>query len=199
MLLYEGSPLLDVGQTVRYRGLGAGRVLRHVTRPFAGEDRIFAVLYFEHSALEAQIPLGDPMIASKVEAVLRPSTLRKILRSIQTGGEKLQRTWDAREEEGERATREGGPREWATLLASYAWAEGHGVAVAASDEELVRKAIDLLASEIACSFQESYEEALERVEGAYEEAVSSAALNGGRKSESFVGANEALSEPLESF
>lgn len=182
--------MLDVGSTVRYRGLGAGRVTDHVTRPFFGEERIFAVIYFEHSRLEAQIPLGDPAVAAKVDKVLAPSTLRKLLRSIRDGGEKLQRTWDAREEEGEKAIKEGGPREWAILLASYARAEGRGVDVAASDEELVRKATELLASELACSLQEDYSQGLLRVQEAYSQAVELGTPASGIKAESFVGANE---------
>lgn len=183
---------------MRYRGLGAGKVLRHVVRPFSGEERIFAVLYFEHSRLEAQIPLGDPAIASKVESVLAASTLQKLLRGIRSGGERLQRTWDAREEEGDRAIREGGPKEWASLLASYAQAEGRGVPVAASDEELVRKATELLASELACASGKDYRSSLLKVEEAYATAVVGAADSGAEKAESFAGvsrAKETIREP----
>ena len=183
--------MLDVGATVRYCGLGAGKVLRHVVRPFSGEERIFAVIYFEHSRLEAQVPLGDPAIASKIESVLAASTLQKLLRGIKDGGSKLQRTWDAREEEGDRAIREGGPKEWASLLASYAEAEGRGVSVAASDEELVRKATELLASELACASDKDYRSCLLKVEEAYATAVAGAAASGAERAESFAGVSEA--------
>lgn len=177
--------MLEVGDSVRYRGLGAGRVREHVVRPFGGEKRIFAVIYFDHSSLEAQVPIGDPAIASKISPVLAASTLQKILRSLQHDGEKLQRTWDARQEAGEKALREGGPRDWAGLLASYAKAEGAGVSVAASDEEVVRSAIEMLAAELACARQEPYQDALREVEDAYLHAVQKEALSGAGKAENF--------------
>lgn len=177
--------MLEVGSNIRYRGLGAGRVLRHVVRPFSGQDRIFAVIYFDHSSLEAQIPVGDPAIAEKIEPVLAASTLAKILRSLQSGGDRLHRTWDARQEAGESALREGGPRDWAGLLASYARAEGAGVPVAASDEELVRQAQEMFAAELACAKECPYEDALQTVAEAYARAIEKEALSGSERADNY--------------
>lgn len=163
--------MLEPGSTVRYKGLGPGRVLKHVKRKFAGSSRVFAVIYFPHSDLEAQIPIGDPSVEERVEPLLAKSTLEKLLRSMPKSGFVLPRTWDAREEIGQEILSDGGPREWMELLASYARAEGAGVSIAASDEEVARSATDMLAAEFACISGESLEWGLEKVEKAYTKAV----------------------------
>jgi RNA polymerase-interacting CarD/CdnL/TRCF family regulator len=166
--------MLEVGETVRFRGLGAGTVVEHVERKFQGKEQTFAVLHFIHSELRAQIPIDDPAVASKVEPVLGKNALLKLLRELPDDGRVLPRTWDAREEIGWSAIKEGGPREWAELLASYARADGAGVAIAASDEEMVRSAIEMFAAELACASAGSFTDSLLRVEEAYDQAVEAA-------------------------
>lgn len=163
--------MLDVGQTIRYRGLGAGTVVEHVTRRFQNQDRLFAVVDFPHRDLTAQIPIGDPAVAAKVEPVMKKTAIQRLMRDLPERGRVLPRTWDAREEIGEAAIKGGGPEEWAELLASYARAEGAGVSVSTSDDDLVRQACDLLAAEMACAMNIAWEEALEKVEAAYDRAA----------------------------
>lgn len=166
--------MLQVGDAVRFRGLGAGKVTERVTRKFQGHEQTFAVLYFRHSDLKAQIPVADPAVEEKLQPVLAQSTLEKLLREIKTSGRPLPRTWDAREEIGWTAIKEGGPREWAELLGSYARAEGSGVSIAASDEEMVRSAQEMLGAELACAADKDFEHCLQQVERSYDQAVSAA-------------------------
>jgi RNA polymerase-interacting CarD/CdnL/TRCF family regulator len=166
--------MLEVGETVRFRGLGAGTVVERVERKFQGRNQTFAVLHFIHSDLRAQIPVDDPAVAAKVEPVLSKASLTKLLRRLPEDGRVLPRTWDAREEIGWSAIKEGGPKEWAELLASYARADGAGVAIAASDEEMVRSAIEMFAAELACASAGSFADSLDQVEGAYDRAVEAA-------------------------
>ena len=145
-----------------------------MTRKFQGKEQVFAVLYFRHSDLKAQIPVADPEIKEKLQPVLAQSTLEKMLRELPGSGRPLPRTWDAREEIGWAAIKEGGPKDWSDLLGSYARAEGSGVSIAASDEEMVRSAQEMLAAELACAAAEDFETCLQRVEAAYDRAVSAA-------------------------
>jgi RNA polymerase-interacting CarD/CdnL/TRCF family regulator len=176
---------LDVGSTIRYRGLGAAQVVEHVKRPFAGEERTFAVLSFPHSDLNAQVPVGDEAVSKKIEALYSKSKLEKLLRTIPDAGDVLPRTWDAREEIGRIALQEGGPEDWVMLVASYALAEGSGVSVAASDEEMLRKAQELLAAELSCVAGKDFNWGLARIDAYYKKAMEKAA--------------ESRSEPAEHF
>lgn len=176
---------LDIGSVIRYRGLGAARVIEHVTRPFDGQERTFAILSFPHSDLNAQIPIGDQAVNKKIEPLYSKSKLEKLLRTIPTAGEVLPRTWDAREELGREALSEGGPEQWVTLVASYALAEGSGVSVAASDEEMLRKAQELLAAELSCVAGEDFDWGLKKLDAYYQKAMKKAA--------------ESRSEPAEHF
>lgn len=164
--------LLEIGDGVRYRGVGAGRVVDHVTRDFRGEQRLFAVIHFPHRSMKAQVPIGDPAITAKLSPVLSARAARRLIKDIAlTTGPALSRTWDQREEMGEHVLRNGEPADWTSLLAAYATAASHGVAVAASDAEIVRSATELLAAELAMACGEDFGMALASVEATYDKAA----------------------------
>ena len=85
-------------------------------------------------------------------------------------GNKLPRTWDGRESYGVVCLREGSPAEWAELLRDYAEARKGGMSITASDADLVRAAIQLLAAEYCCAAEVEFEQAWSLVHGAYEKA-----------------------------
>jgi len=58
--------LLEIGENIRYNKIGAGRVIDHVKREFAGQPRVFAVIDFPHRNMEMQLPIGDPVVVDKV-------------------------------------------------------------------------------------------------------------------------------------
>lgn len=178
--------LLDMHQAVRYKGLGAGQVVQHCQREFDGQPRRFAILYFPHRELKIHLPIGDDAVDHKLCPVLSESTIKKLLRSIKTAGEVLPRTWDQREEQGQHTLREGGPKDWATMLASYALAASLGVDVVASDQELVRSAQELLAAELALAGGRDFAEALADVEGAYEKAATPSQVKGNHSADHYA-------------
>src|SRR5688500_9147809 len=93
--------MLKKGTFVRYQGLGAGKVIDIVERPFRGKPTKFAVIFFPHRDMQAQIPADDPDVQAKLHPVMAPTTLKKMLKKIDTGGDQiLPRTWDHREEMG---------------------------------------------------------------------------------------------------
>jgi RNA polymerase-interacting CarD/CdnL/TRCF family regulator len=159
--------MLSSGDVVRYRGLGPGRVREVIERSFQGQDRQFAVIHFPHRDLTAQVPIGDPAVAHKLSAVSDPADIRQLLEELDERGKILPRTWDNREEIGQRALTDGGPEEWAELLGSYALAQRAGVQVASSDGELVRQAQELMAAELACALRQNYDRALKTVKKHY--------------------------------
>lgn len=159
--------MLEVGTGVRYRTLGAGIVDKHVTRDFQGKKTRFAVIYFPHRDMTAQIPIGDPNVEDKIRPVVALKTLKKMLREMGDRAEVLPRAWDMRAQQGEAALKNGGPEEWVSLLGSYATAAGAGVDVAASDDDLVRQAEELIAAELCCASGEKYDWAIEQVSNAY--------------------------------
>jgi RNA polymerase-interacting CarD/CdnL/TRCF family regulator len=160
----------EPGDAVRYQGLGAGRVVRHVTRNFQGRNTTFAVIDFPHRDMTAQIPLGDPGFASKLRPVASASSVKRLLMVLREQGNKLPRTWDGRESYGVVCLREGSPAEWAELLRDYAEARKGGMSITASDADLVRAAIQLLAAEYCCAAEVEFEQAWSLVHGAYEKA-----------------------------
>jgi len=163
--------MLEPGRSVRYAKLGAGRVVETVTRPFAGQDREFAVIFLPHRKMNVQVPIGDPAVSNNLFAVMDEGKLVKILEHMEVQAEVLPRTWDVREQFGHDTIAKGGPQEWANLLGSYAVAHGAGVKIASSDKTLVEQLIDLLAAELFCSIDAgrdiAYEQCLQQVKDSY--------------------------------
>jgi hypothetical protein len=75
-----------------------------------------------------------------------------------------------REQEGLKALQSNDPQDWVSLLSAYAYADGLGVNVAASDGELVTNAEELLAAELSCACGLDYNQSIERVREAYKKA-----------------------------
>lgn len=163
--------MLEVGSSVRYKGVGSGRVISHVTREFRGEERVFAVIEFPHRDMQAQLPIGDEKIVAKLEKTLSERAIRKLLKSLVQLGKPLPRTWDQREEAGTEILRDGGPQEWAELLASYAHAASAGVPIVASDADIVEAAQELLSAELALGAGFEYPEAVLFVQQAFDSAA----------------------------
>jgi len=165
--------LLEQGDCIRYQGLGAGHVLRHVSRPFQGKDCTFAVISFPHRGMTVQLPVGDPLVMGKVTRVISKTACRKLLRSLREPGGILARTWDQREELGTEILRTGGPCDWVNLLRAYVKTRNDGSVLAASDMDIVRTCIELLAAELSAAEGSPYEGALKEVERAYRSSLNS--------------------------
>jgi CarD family transcriptional regulator len=166
----QGEKILAVGKSVRYRGLGAGQVVRHETREVKGVDRTFAVVFMPHRDLSMQIRIDDDKLDQKVAPIEKATALRQLLTVIGERGRPLQRTWDERERAGRRRLVTGGPTAWAELLRDYATARRDGMPIAASDADIVRDAIEMLAAELACASSWEFRKATATVEAAYEKA-----------------------------
>ena len=166
---------LEVGEAVRYQGLGAGRVIAHDVREFRGGECTFAVIEFPHREMTAQIPLGDRGMVHKLRPVISATAVKKLLSVLAQKGTALSRTWDDREESGSRKLRDGTPSEWAELLRDYACARRGGMAITASDADLVHETIDLLAAEYACAAKIAFAIAHELVRDAYAHAAGATA------------------------
>jgi len=166
--------MLDIGTGIRYKSLGAGIVENHLTRDFQGQERIFAEIYFPHRDMKAQIPIGDPGVDQKLEPLMDKQQLQQMLSNMSEAAKVLSRAWDIRAQTGEAALKNGGPEEWIELLGSYALAEGSGVEIAASDDDLVRHAEELIASELCCSCNKEFSWAVEQVQKAYSKTVAEA-------------------------
>lgn len=167
----DSSLWLEVGEAVRYQGLGAGHVIEHQERDFRGSKCVFAVIRFPHREMTAQIPLGDDGLVHKLRPVLPVSAVKKLLALVAQPGQALSRTWDDREEAGTKRLRDGSPAEWAELLRDYASARKGGMAITASDADLVRETTELLAAEYCCAAGCDYDKALDLVQGAYQTAA----------------------------
>lgn len=163
--------LLELGDAVRYQGMGAGRVVDHVERDFRGQPRVMAVIYFPHRQMTAQVPVGDPTIMDRLSPTLSERQIRRYLRGIAKNGQILPRTWDQREEMGRHVINKGGPREWSELLASYALAASYGVEIASSDLEIVRQIQELFAAELALAADKEFDRALQLIEKAYDDSA----------------------------
>lgn len=163
--------MLEVGTSVRYRSIGAGKVVHHTVREFKGEKRTFAVIFCPHRDLSIQVPIGDPDVDEKLHPVAGAAELRRMLKNMTRWAKALPRSWDVREEQGEAALLDPNPDQWVRLLGSYALAEGSGVVVASSDEDLVRKAEELIAAELACAADITFSVAIEEVNAAYNRVV----------------------------
>lgn len=159
-----------VGSPVGYQGLGAGIVRDRLTREFKGQPTTFAVIYFPHRDLSIQIPVSEDGVLDKLRPLTKPKEMKQLLESLSATGQRLSRTWDDREESGTRRLRAGAPPEWAAILRDYATAARSGLTVAASDADIVREAIDLLAAEVAAVEGGEFNEARERVRALYEAA-----------------------------
>jgi RNA polymerase-interacting CarD/CdnL/TRCF family regulator len=162
---------LDIGEPVRYQGLGAGRVIAHEIREFRGTDCTFAVIRFPHREMTAQIPLGSDGLGHKLRPVAPATTVKKLLAVVGQKGSNLSRTWDDREEAGSKRLRDGSPHEWAEMLRDYAWARRGGMSITSSDADLVRETIDLLAAEYACAADVEFDHAWTLVNEAYNSAA----------------------------
>lgn len=163
--------LLEIGDCVRYRSIGAGRVIAHTEREFKGQKRLFATIEFPHRSMSAQVPIGDPAISKKLSKVVSKTEFERVMRLISKPEKTLPRTWDQREEMGTAILRTGEPKDWVGLLASYALAASKGVSVASSDGEIVLEAQELLAAEWAAISGEDFKLALELVNSKYNKAA----------------------------
>lgn len=161
---------LEIGDTVRYQGIGAGQVIRHETRDFRGRSTTFAVIDFPHRDMTAQVPLGDDSFADKLCPVDSAASVERALSLICEEGRSLARCWDEREKYGGARLRSGSPTKWAEVLRDYACACKRGVSITASDADLVREAIQLLAAEYCCAVGAPFEQAEALVQDAYREA-----------------------------
>jgi RNA polymerase-interacting CarD/CdnL/TRCF family regulator len=161
---------LEVGEPIRYQGLGAGRVIAHELREFRGEECTFAVISFPHREMTAQIPLGEAAAGHKLRPVISAPIVKRLLAVVGETGAPLPRTWDDREESGTKRLRDGSPQDWAELLRDYAWARKGGMAITSSDADLVRDTLDLLAAEYACAAEVDFIKAMTLVQGAYDRA-----------------------------
>lgn len=177
--------MLEVGASVRYRSIGAGKVIEHTVRDFNGQKRTFAVIHAPHRDMTIQVPIGDPEVEERLHPVTDAAELRGMLKNMSRRARSLPRSWDVREEEGEAALLDPDPDQWVRLLGSYALAEGSGVVVAASDEDLVRKAEELIAAELACAADIEFSVAVEEVNAAYMRVVRRGQRRG-RRAEHFA-------------
>ena len=84
--------LLEIGDHIRYKGLGAGQIVRHEERDFKGQKRIFAVINFPHHAMLVQLPVGDPVVAKKLNKIVSKAESRKLLTLLRKPGKSLSRT-----------------------------------------------------------------------------------------------------------
>jgi RNA polymerase-interacting CarD/CdnL/TRCF family regulator len=142
---------LELGESIRYQGLGAGQVVQHQERTFQGELRTFAVIALPHREMTLQLPIGDPVVTRRLSRVLSKTECRRLVTSLKEPGRPLPRNWDQRAESGKAVLKTGGPADWAELLRGYASARKEGMAVAASDAEIVRSAIEMLAAELCAA------------------------------------------------
>ncbi len=163
--------MLDIGDNIRYTKIGAGTVISHVERDFQGQARVFAVIDFPHKNMSVQLPIGDPVVKSKIEKVYSKTKILKNMNKLDSLADHLPRTWDVREQIGDSVLESNDPKEWFKLLASYAYAEGSGVSIAASDKDIVRGLKELIAAELACASKISYQESIKEVEDLYQKAV----------------------------
>jgi RNA polymerase-interacting CarD/CdnL/TRCF family regulator len=160
--------ILEVGTSIRCRGIGAGTVVRHEEREFQGADRVFIVIEFPHRDMKASLPSGDPKVEHRLFPTLKVGEVRALIASIDEDGGKLMRTWEERERAGVANLRDGAPVDWARMLCDYACARRQGMQLAVSDVELIREAKEMLAAELSCASKVvSYSKALELVEAAY--------------------------------
>lgn len=164
--------MLEIGSTVRYASIGSGEVVDNIERKFQGKDRVFAVIFFPHKNMEVQLPIGDPVVNKKIFKVYSKTKLKAELRRFEEIAEALPRTWDVRAQIGDSVISSSDPGQWIQLLASYAYAEGAGVSVAASDADIVRTLKELLSAELCCSDPDlEYEESREYIDKAYSRVV----------------------------
>ena len=163
--------MLEVGEKVRYASIGAGKVVRHEERKFQGSERIFAVVFFPHKNMDVHLLVGDKKTLDKISKVYSKTKLKAELRRLEDIAETLPRTWDIREQTGDQVIGSGDPSEWIKLLASYAYAEGAGVSVAASDADIVRSLKELVSAELACADHMEHDEASDYVDAAYNRVV----------------------------
>ena len=171
--------MLQIGTTIRYRKLGAGRVIEFLVRPFAGEEREFAVIEFPHKSLTIQVPVGDPAVSANLAPLESEDKLRAMLKHMEVQAVALPRTWDLREESAEETLQNGGPQELVNLLGSYAVAAGAGVKVASSDKALVLNLIEMLAADLFLAQEDyGYQECLEQIRGYYQEVVAQVSERG---------------------
>lgn len=180
--------LLTVGKSVRYRGLGAGQVVRHERREVAGVERAFAVIFMPHRDLSMHVPMDDPKLVIKIDPIASATELKALVPVIGTKGKSLLRTWDERERVGRKRLATGGPTEWAGILRDYATARRDGMPIAASDADIVRDAIELLAAELACASTWTFEKATLTIESAYESAHGGAKVMTRRRRKALAGA-----------
>lgn len=172
--------MLEIGSSVRYRSIGAGRVIDHTVREFNGEEREFAIIHCPHRDMTIQVPIGDPAVNEKLHPVSSLKEIRRMLKNMTRWAKSLPRSWDVREEQGEAALHDPDPKQWITMLGSYALAEGSGVTVASSDEDLIRKAEELIAAELACAADIDFDEAVAEVNEAYQRVIKSTQRKGHR-------------------
>jgi RNA polymerase-interacting CarD/CdnL/TRCF family regulator len=111
----------------------------------------------------------------KLRPVAAAGAVKKLLTVFGEKGNALSRTWDDRAESGGRKLRSGTPSEWAELLRDYACARRGGMAITASDADLVRETVDLLAAEHACADRVEFSKAHALVQDAYARAANLAA------------------------
>jgi RNA polymerase-interacting CarD/CdnL/TRCF family regulator len=163
--------MLEIGDCVRYIGIGAGTVNAHVEREFKGQQRLFAVIDFPHRSMSAQVPIGDPAVQRKLVAPVNRTTLERLLQTIAQPQQTLPRNWDQREEMGNAVLRTGEPADWCSLLGAYAQAETQGISVAAADGEIVEGAIELCAAELSAVTHTSYRDALVTIRRYYDQAA----------------------------
>jgi RNA polymerase-interacting CarD/CdnL/TRCF family regulator len=162
---------LELGESIRYQGLGAGQVIRHEERAFQGQLRIFAVIELPHRAMTVQLPIDDPEVARKLSRVLSKTECRRLVVSLREPGQTLARNWDQRAENGNAVLKRGGPVEWVGLLRAYASARKEGMPVAASDAEIVRTGLEMLAAELCAAAGSSYKDCFEEVQSHYRRAA----------------------------
>lgn len=124
--------------------------------------------------MTAQLPLGNGGMVHKLRPIVAAGAVKQLLSVLAEKGNTLSRTWDDRAESGSRKLRDGTPFEWAELLRDYACARRGGMAITASDADLVRETVDLLAAEYSCAAKIAFDKAYALVQSAYASASQAA-------------------------
>lgn len=163
----------EVGNCVRYEGLGAGRVADLVQRRFQGKQTTFVVLHFPHQEMTVQLPLDDPRVLQRMHPIISQRKLRTLVRSLATPSEELPaRQAEERLNQAQEVLRHGGPEDWAELLRAYAHSKRLGHAHLASDMALAREAQEMLAAEMVCASGRDFTDCLDEVKAGYRAASS---------------------------
>lgn len=138
--------MLDVGSKLAYGTFGPGEVTEHITRDHLGVPTTFAVMFFPHGQMTAQVPLGNEHILARTRPIISAAEARRALKRP-SKVEVFSRAYEDREKICKRLLERSHPESWAAIVWAYvAFVEKGGV-LAVSDREFVNNAIGQLSCE----------------------------------------------------